>query len=295
MKNVVHHFRLLTSILLFSAFLLTSCTKEGGTDPEDKLYDPSIAYDLTDIAYGDHAQQKMDIYLPANRDDKTTKVFVLIHGGGWSEGDKADFTETLKQLKTIFPDKAVININYQLGNASSPGYPKQINDIRAALEHIQLSRYDLSDEYFLIGGSAGAHLSMLYAYAFDTKKQVQGVCNIVGPSDLTDPAYVENLLFFPVFAPLLGNETYAGNPGLFAEASPAKRVTSSSPPTISFYGGLDILIPLSQKTRLDEALANHNVTNESTLYPLESHTGWSEVSLADMISKLYLFIQTHFE
>ena len=33
----------------------------------------------------------MDIYLPANRSVTATKVIIMIHGGGWTGGDKADF------------------------------------------------------------------------------------------------------------------------------------------------------------------------------------------------------------
>ena len=122
------------------AFLLllaiTSCKKEETPD-SDVHYDAAQAYDLSNIAYGDDAKQKMDVYLPANRDSISTKVFVLIHGGGWSAGDKADYTSTMASFKTYYPDHAIININYRLGTVASPGYPKQIQDISAALAEIQ--------------------------------------------------------------------------------------------------------------------------------------------------------------
>jgi len=111
------------------AFLLllaiTSCKKEETPD-SDVHYDAAQAYDLSNIAYGDDAKQKMDVYLPANRDSISTKVFVLIHGGGWSAGDKADYTSTMASFKTYYPDHAIININYRLGTVASPGYPKQV-------------------------------------------------------------------------------------------------------------------------------------------------------------------------
>lgn len=78
----------------------------------------------------------MDMYLPANRSSSKTKVFVMIHGGGWSAGDKADYSSTMDALKDHYPNHGIININYRLGTQDNPGYPKQIQDIQAALNEI---------------------------------------------------------------------------------------------------------------------------------------------------------------
>jgi acetyl esterase/lipase len=43
------------------------------------------------VSYGTDASQKMDIYLPPGRTTAATKAIILIHGGGWSSGDKSDF------------------------------------------------------------------------------------------------------------------------------------------------------------------------------------------------------------
>src|SRR5690606_5572061 len=104
------------------------------------------------------------------------------------------------------PNYGIVNLNYRLGSVSSPGYPKQIHDIEEALRHIQQPEYGLSAQYFLFGSSAGGHLAMLYSYAFDPAHTVKGICNTVGPADLTDPAYTgNNLQFMPIFSGLLGN------------------------------------------------------------------------------------------
>lgn len=108
-------------------------------------------------------------YLSAylNRNSDSTKVFILIHGGGWSKEIKLTQYNAHNGLKSTYPDHAVMNLNYQLATPGSPGYPKQINDIQQAIDEIQLPKYNLSKQYFLFGASAGAHLSMLYGYAFD--------------------------------------------------------------------------------------------------------------------------------
>ncbi|MGF1926220.1 MAG: alpha/beta hydrolase, partial [Bacteroidia bacterium] len=73
-----------TLVLLVLASTFSSCKKD-----EAVLVDPKItveAQTLLDVAYGSHAQQKMDVYLPANRDANTSLV-IFVHGGSFISGD----------------------------------------------------------------------------------------------------------------------------------------------------------------------------------------------------------------
>lgn len=289
MKNYVY---------LLCLVLLMGCKKEKPA-PEGDSSNPvspletSQAFVLTDVKYGSDNQQVMDLYLPANR-TSSTKVFILIHGGGWSAGSKADYTFMFDALKTVYPNCAIANIGYRLGTAQSPGFPKQIDDIRLALNHIQKPLYTLSKDYFIFGSSAGGHLAMLYAYGHDHNHQVKGVCNTVGPADFTDPSYVNNPVYDYALLSLVGNVTYAQNPQLYKEVSPALRVTALSPKTISFYGDQDPLVPATQITLLHNKLTQAGVYNESTLYAGEGHGNWSQANATDCMNKIVQFIQQHF-
>src|SRR5436190_20202373 len=84
---------------------LASCKKEDAV---------LAAQNQANVAYGTDAAQKMDIYLPAGRSGSSTKVIILIHGGGWSTGDKADFNSYVDTLKRRLPGYAIFNINYRL-------------------------------------------------------------------------------------------------------------------------------------------------------------------------------------
>jgi acetyl esterase/lipase len=283
----------LALFLLAILVIATACKKDKKEETEE-VYKTSQSYTLSDIAYGSNSEQDMDIYLPANRSTSSTKVFVLIHGGGWSAGDKADFDYMFTSLKTYYPNHAIININYRLGTSSSPGYPKQINDIQAALNHIQLAKYEVSTQYFLIGASAGGHLSLLYGYAFDANQYVKGICNVVGPTDFTDPSYTDNALYQYALTSFVGSETYTQNPQLHAEVSPALRVTTSSPKTISFYGDQDPLIPSTQMGRLHDELNAKGIINQATMYPGEGHGNWNQAHSNDYVTKLVNFINQYF-
>ncbi len=97
--------KLKTSLLVSLSFLLflASCTKNdsgtGGTDP-------IAAKTILNVSYGTDPLQKMDIYLPANRTVTATRAIILIHGGGWTQGDKHRFhlmVDTLKNAFRIMP------------------------------------------------------------------------------------------------------------------------------------------------------------------------------------------------
>jgi len=136
----------------------------------------------------------MDVYLPGGRDASVTKVIVLIHGGGWFSGKKEDmFGYAVGFFRSTFPRFAIVNMGYRLTSEASPAYPKQLEDISLVLKFIteKQTEYKIMPRFGLVGVSAGGHLSMLYGYAVDKSVQVNAICNFVGPTDLTDPAYTK--------------------------------------------------------------------------------------------------------
>ncbi|HEU0137652.1 MAG TPA: alpha/beta hydrolase [Flavobacterium sp.] len=270
-------------------FLSLGCNNTDGNNINENL----PARELYNVSYGNNAEQLMDIYLPAGRTDNT-KTIILVHGGGWSGGSKSDFNYVVPVLKAQFPDYAIVNMNYRLGTAQSPGFPKQIQDIELLISHLKTSDYQISDKYAFIGASAGAHLSLLYSYYHDPNHEVKAVCSIVGPTDFTDPAYTNNPLFQYGLMALVGNVNYQQHPEVYIEVSPTAHVTSQSPPTIMFYGGQDPLIPASQATRLKEKLDDAGVYNEYNLYPYGGHGNWNLQTMADFQTKLVAFLKNHF-
>ncbi len=159
-------FRYLPFVIIISFFI--SCKKT--TDNGGGGTNTTAAQTLPNVAYGTDAAQKMDVYLPANRTIASTKVMVMIHGGGWSTGDKIDFASFIDTMKRRLPDYAIFNINYRLSTGTANLFPTQENDVKAALQFIfnKSAEYLISDKYVLIGASAGAHLAMLQGYKYTT-------------------------------------------------------------------------------------------------------------------------------
>ncbi|SFN50729.1 alpha/beta hydrolase fold [Chryseobacterium oleae] len=140
------------------------------------------------VHYGNDSEQILDFYLPHQESSKKKDVFMIIHGGSWRGGDKSQLTFFTLSMMKKFPDYIFVNLNYRLATATSSGIPNQTDDIENAIQYVE-KKLKYHPKFILLGNSAGAHLSMLYAYHFDAKKRVKAVVNIVGPSDLSDPGF----------------------------------------------------------------------------------------------------------
>lgn len=272
---------------LFVLFLaiFSSCSPDDSAPVSSNLN----AETLLDVPYGTNPQQLIDIYLPARRTSSTTKVLFLVHGGGWTSGSKNDMTALAFGIRSQFPDYAIVNIGYRLGTLATPAYPNQINDIQSVVSYLENNNFNVSKQYGFLGISAGAHLSMLYSYKFDTEHNVKVVCSIVGPTDFTDPAYENHEAIGTTLPYLIGQ-----NPpeSICAEISPITFVSAQSASTIQFAGNQDPLIPTSQGTRLKQKLDTFNITNELHVYNA-GHGDFNPVDAQDINVKLIAFLTTH--
>lgn len=287
-----HKFTFLIICYLFIGF---SCSTEDDSTatPEAEALDPTLYYEALNVSYGNDSKQTFDIYLPANR-ASDTKIMILVHGGGWSAGDKSEMNDIKNLMRQDFPNIGIVNINYTLADEDNNPYPMQINDITTIINHLKTNQdnYVIDDNFGFIGVSAGAHLSLLWSYAFDVDSDVKMVCSIVGPTNFTDPAYLNNTN--ETLQELLNLYGVDATTSFLEEVSPYHQATSTAPPTILFYGGQDPLIPTTQGTGLRDKLLDLNVTHQFTLYPNAGH-GWVGLDLIDTWLKLKTFTQTHLE
>lgn len=291
------------SLVLFS-LMLFSCSGDDSnstiTDPEtgegtNEDPEPLAELVLLDEAYGDNALQRYDIYLPEGRTAENTPVLVLVHGGGWIEGDKSDMTEFVDLVRTFHPDHAVVNMNYVLASTTVPAFPNQFLDIDRLINELSAKSEELqiTSEFGLIGTSAGAHLSLQYDYVYDTDNQVKFVCDIVGPTDFTDPFYADDPSFGFLLSILVDEDAYPPGTDYAVAVSPSLQVSASSSPSILFYGNMDPLVPLSNGVTLQTALSDAMVTHSFTVYDGGHGDDWSEASRLDLQQQLSAFIDAH--
>jgi acetyl esterase/lipase len=270
-------------LLLFIIIFISSCKKDDDTEQD-------LSVTMLNVSYGTNAQQKMDVYLPANRSTTNTKVIIMIHGGGWNTGDKADFNEYVDSLKKREPSYAIFNLNYRLANTPDL-FPAQELDVKAAVEFINSKRqeYHVSDKFALIGASAGAHLALLQGYKYSAPIKPKAIIDFFGPTDLvTLYNNPPNPLVQPTLLSVTGGTPATSNT-LYTQSSPINFVSSQSPPTMILHGGIDIVVSPSQSVSLDTKLFNSGVTHQYVFYPTEGH-GWVGANLTDSFNKIQAFL-----
>lgn len=277
--------------LVLSAFLLiTSCSKSS-VETVDTNLEANV---LTDISYGLDSRQKLDIHLPANRSRSLTKVFVLIHGGGWTGGDKYDLNTQVAELKQRFPEYAIANLNYRLYNNNQFKFPSQENDVSAALQFLSSNarNYHISSQYILIGTSAGAHLALLQAYKHAATVRPLAVISYFGPTDLADLyAHAPNP-GIPYLLTSLTGTTPSQNVDVYKQSSPIYFVSATATPTLIFHGGRDDLIPPSQSVLLRDKLQSVNAPHKLVMYPNEGHN-LTGSNLLNSFEEINAFLQLH--
>ena len=233
----------------------------------------------------------LDIYLPLNH-SASTRMIVYIHGGSWSRGSKNEFPKILINSLTA-KGYGIASINYRLLREGKNQFPSQLDDVRNAIAFLtqQASVYNYNgNEFALLGASAGAHLSLLYAYGHDTKKQIKTVIDIVGPTDLSDKL-VRN-------GTDEANSTisrFLGNPDpkaqIALDASPIYHLTKKSGvPTILFHGESDELVNVAQSKTLYAKLQSLGIQSQLELYPNETHE--MRKSLMSVFTKIGVWLDT---
>lgn len=117
------------------------------------------------IAYGEHADQRMDVYIPDGARD--APVLFLVHGGGWRRGDKAHGRLIGNKLAHWLPASViVVSVNYRM--LPDADVLTQRDDVAAALARAQSLAPSWGGDpsrFVLMGHSAGAHLVALLAAA----------------------------------------------------------------------------------------------------------------------------------
>jgi acetyl esterase/lipase len=261
--------------LIAGSLLFVACTKNDISEVQIPITDTVIA----NLAYGTAANQKMDLYLPAARNQET-KLILLIHGGGWNAGDKGE----LAFLATGFKARgfAVANLNYRLSPQGGDNYAMQLDDVDAALNLLQnkAGAYVYNrNSFYITGHSAGAHLSLSYAYTRNSSGRLKAAGGMASPTDLVAGATANfGIVGTTTISPYLGGPLNSASRATYEKASPVYNVTAGSTPTILFQGTADIIVPAQQSATLRDKLAQNGVPVKLVPYPGAGHDWWGDAA-----------------
>ena len=140
-----------------------------------------------------------DLYIPysANKTKKSKGIILFIHGGAWIQGSKEEMTYL---CQIYFEHEYIIaNLDYTLlsEKVNNTNIYRQLDDISACINDIKsrlvkMGFKETELEIAIGGGSAGAHLSLLYGYLVkEPPLPVRFIMDAIGPVNLeTDDFYV---------------------------------------------------------------------------------------------------------
>lgn len=233
---------------------------------------------LQDVYYGSDSLQTMDVYLTENRTEQTPLV-VLVHGGGWMSGDKKD-ADFMRQV--CFANGInVVNINYRLSKPGVLGihYKEMMADIDSAVSFIidHADNWNIrKSKYVFWGGSAGAHLSLLYAYNYDVRNAVSLVITLGAPTRF-DAKSMEGAKHGDIqgLLPLITGKPWNSDPEpldeAYKEASPY--FGKNLKPSFLIHGEKDDIVPKQQSIMMSELLKQKNIADTLVILPNGGHGG----------------------
>ncbi|MBN1362341.1 MAG: alpha/beta hydrolase [Sedimentisphaerales bacterium] len=123
---------------------------------------------IDDIAYrsGSSRAWRLDLAMPENFGEQKRPALVIVHGGGWSAGDKRDRPFRSMLLDYALKGYVTISVNYRLTREAP--LPACIEDVKCAVRwlkaHAEQYRVD-TDRIVAYGHSAGAHLALMLGMA----------------------------------------------------------------------------------------------------------------------------------
>jgi arylformamidase len=186
-----------------------------------------------DLAYGDDPKQRLDLYLPEG-EVSGAPVFLFLHGGGFREGDRAQYGAVAEPFLTHGIISAVAS--YRL-TGDGFHYPDQTHDTRSAIKWLyeNIEAYGGDPASLYVGGhSAGAILSadvgvdrgwMLQAGI--PASALKGIAPVSGPYDLRERGRAGE------------RNAYAPTPELLERASPVLHVGNPAPAAVVAVGSLE--------------------------------------------------------
>lgn len=148
----------MTRILLFLTLLITLA---GGS---------AYAQERRTYAYGSDSQQQLDLYRLGT--SVAQPVIVMLHGGAWRTGDKANRSVWEAKAAYWLPrGYTFVSVNTRLLPNADP--IAQTMDLSMALAFLQRNHASLGldpDRFILMGHSAGAHVAALFATREDLRR-----------------------------------------------------------------------------------------------------------------------------
>jgi acetyl esterase/lipase len=128
--------------------------------PDGVTFIPNISYREGNEAW------KLDLAMPTDQGDAPRPALVIIHGGGWRNGDKRAASFLNPTLSYAAKGYVCITVNYRLLKGNSTSIDHCVEDVKNAVRWLRAHAEEYNVDPGRIGAtgnSAGAHLSVMLA------------------------------------------------------------------------------------------------------------------------------------
>lgn len=231
-----------------------------------------------DVAYlpGDRAE-KADLYFPLQPAGHPLPAVVIIHGGGFNDGDKGRPREINIGHTLALNGYAGMSINYKLANKKTGAtWPQPVYDAKAAVRWLRLNATRLGLDparLAVIGCSAGGNLAGMLALTgpkdeFDAASPypevsaaVRCAIDFYGAVDLL--TYHDMKMF---------GQTRAEAPELYRRGSPTSYADATDAPLLIVHGTADTTVKVEQSETLAAVLEKAGTPHELVIIPGAPHT-----------------------
>lgn len=221
--------------------------KRAAAKPERTLALPENVTVQKDIIFAQTGtnQLGLDLYLPKDKPAAPLPCIVVIHGGGWSSGDKERFAKHAAYLAS--KGFAAVSIDYRLMPAVQ--ILDCVQDCKAAVRWVRANaaKYGFNpDKIGTIGGSAGGHLVAILGTSYKAEK-LEGAAGNPGIS-----SRVQAVVAMAAVTDFLGmrSERLKIDMETAKLLSPVTYVDQDSAPLLLLHGEADKLVPMSQSEAL---------------------------------------------
>jgi acetyl esterase/lipase len=271
MRSTVLIAAFLVALMISGAGQAQEVGKKLPPAPEGVTIEQNVAYLAAD------RKETADLYLPAKRAKEVrSPAVVIIHGGGWTGGDKAAAREFNIGANLALKGYVAISINYVLATKDKATWPQNLHDCLTAVRWLRKNAERLqidADHIGVIGGSAGGHLTAMVGVltekdGLDPKGpygefscRVQCAVPMYGPMDLTEHRDISML-----------GKTREQAPELYRAASPVTYVKKSTPPMLILHGTADKTVDLKQSELFAAALKKVGAVHELVIVEGAPHT-----------------------
>ena len=261
---------------------------------ESSIPSTTIPADLSfqpDVVYAKYGERKLLADIIAPKTTQQLPALIVVHGGGWHNGDKTKFQALAIRLAKL--GYVVAAIEYRL--ADEAAFPAAIHDCFAAVRFLRnhSQRFHIDAERIgAVGGSAGGHLVGLMASGngnpnlqvtagnFETSSKIQAAIVMAGPLEMLTGSVAERSRSGKGFSNANSwlRGTVDEKPSLYRDADAYVQIDKNTCPILFMTGEFDN--PARNQSSRDR-LSKLGIATDIKTYKDGKHGCWNRLPWLD--------------